>query len=793
MKVKKAPDPTAINNIDGKFFRLIVANIEDHAILMIDPNGYILSWNQGAQHIKGYTEEEIIGKHISTFYTSQDIKNNVPRNNLNEALKKGVYQVEGWRVKKDGTLFWADVVFTTIYNDEGHLAGFAKVTRDVTERKKKEDQKTLVNAELERRVKENTEKIIANETRFRQLIENSYDGISLIDKAFNVIYRSKSSQRINGWSNNEVVTASIIDLAHPDDKEIIEQVMLDLLDHPGTTMISNHRSRHRSGNYIWLECVFTNMLNNANINAIVCNFRDVTEKKRADEEIQNNHIKLVEASQKQEAILNALPPNVVLINKKGKIIAVNESWKKFTLLNNLGIPNFGISYSYLAISERATGVDKVNNNKIAKGINDVIKGTKKEFTLEYACTSNQKKAWYQVVIAPIADGSQSGAVILHIDITDRKKAEELLLQSEANLRSVFENTDLAIVLFDTELKIVSFNTNARDQGFANFNKKLKVGASAFSYFPKQRKPIIKKMLQRVYNGETAEYETCYLINGVEQWYEARWISVINNQQVIIGVILTLQNITGKKLADLERDKITADLVQRNKDLEQFTYIVSHNLRAPVANIRGLSNLLNGYEPGEMDAAETLQALSYSVNNLDKVIIDLNSILQISKQVNDTIEPILLTELVDEVQLGISEMVRKNKVVITCNFEAIDRIYSLKGYIYSIFQNMVINSIKYRRTDIRPEINISSQVEGDKVHIFFKDNGKGIDLDKNASHLFGLYKRFDTSVEGKGMGLFMVKLQAESLGGNVTVKSKLNEGTEFRVELPVRMKDRYVKS
>jgi PAS domain S-box-containing protein len=83
---------------------------------MIDPNGMIMSWNQGAQHIKGYEESEVLGKHISLFYTSEDNENNVPRHNLNQALKNGSYECEGWRVRKNGDRFWANVVFTTIYN-----------------------------------------------------------------------------------------------------------------------------------------------------------------------------------------------------------------------------------------------------------------------------------------------------------------------------------------------------------------------------------------------------------------------------------------------------------------------------------------------------------------------------------------------------------------------------------------------------------------------------------------------------------------------------------------------------
>jgi PAS domain S-box-containing protein len=906
MSKKTSPKSMSDKSFNEKLFRLLVAQVKDHAIFMIDPNGYILSWNEGAEYIKGYTEEEIIGKHISLFYTPEAVKNNEPRKNLNEALKNGVSEAEEWRTRKDGSLFWAHIVLTTLYNDEGHLTGFANVIRDSTEQKKINDRKTRLNAELEQQVRENTEKIIANEQRFRQLIENSYDGISLMDENLNVIFRSKSSQRINGWTNTERGSLSIIDLAHPDDKESLKNLISQILKKPELPIISTYRSRHKLGHYMWIECVYTNMLSDININAIVCNFRDVTERKAKDEElkkktaqienilesinegfialdkdlcytyankkvgemvnrdpdsllgqyiwsvfpeaidtptfkaydkalkekqyvyfedyfeplnlwhendiyptengisvftrditerkkaeaeIERNHIQLLEASSTQAAILNALPPNIVLVNEKGKIIAVNESWKKFTLDNNLGVPQFGIGYNYLAIAEAATGIDKNTNNKIAKGLKDVIVGNKKEFTLEYECTSLTKKMWCQIIVSPLADNTHKGAVVLHIDITDRKMAEAALIQSEANLRSVFENTDLIIVLFDNDLNIVSFNTNAKEKGRINFGKKLKIGASAYSYFPKERKELIQKIVQKVTtDNETACYETTYVINDNLIWYEVKWICVVNKDNESIGVILTLDNITGKKHAELERDKMTADLVQRNKDLEQFTYIVSHNLRAPVANIRGLSNLLNGFEAvDKQDNASALLALSYSVNTLDKVIIDLNNILQIGKQVNDPIETVSLPGLVEEIKSGIHEMIRKNKAQITYDFEALDELYTLKGYMYSIFQNLVINSIKFKQPGISPKIEISSAVVGNSIHLCFKDNGKGIDLIKNTPHLFGLYKRFDTSVEGKGMGLFMVKLQTESLGGIINVNSEIDKGTEFILEFPMKLK------
>ncbi|MGZ4100022.1 MAG: sensor histidine kinase, partial [Bacteroidia bacterium] len=109
--------------------------------------------------------------------------------------------------------------------------------------------------------------------------------------------------------------------------------------------------------------------------------------------------------------------------------------------------------------------------------------------------------------------------------------------------------------------------------------------------------------------------------------------------------------------------------------------------------------------------------------------------------------------------------------------------SVKSYVHSIFYNLISNSIKYRKPDKALVITIKSEVNKERIMISFKDNGIGIDLIKHGDKIFGLYSRFHLNIEGKGMGLFMIKTEAESLGGNITVKSKPGEGAEFIVELP----------
>ena len=130
------------------------------------------------------------------------------------------------------------------------------------------------------------------------------------------------------------------------------------------------------------------------------------------------------------------------------------------------------------------------------------------------------------------------------------------------------------------------------------------------------------------------------------------------------------------------------------------------------------------------------------------------------------------------------MIIKNSVVVSCNFDEISELTMLKSYLYSIFQNLIVNSIKYRRSETSPVISIKSEVKNGKAIISFEDNGKGIDLEKYGPQLFGLYKRFDFTVEGKGMGLFMVKMQVENLGGTITVESEPDKGTRFLIELPL---------
>jgi PAS domain S-box-containing protein len=141
-------------------FRLLVRGVRDYGILMLDRNGYILSWNEGAERLKGYREAEIVGKHFSVFYLPEDVHDGKPEANLKAAVANGNCEDEGWRVRKDGSRFWANVVITALRDGRGELCGFAKVTRDVAERRKREEALWEANEKLELRLKQRAAELL---------------------------------------------------------------------------------------------------------------------------------------------------------------------------------------------------------------------------------------------------------------------------------------------------------------------------------------------------------------------------------------------------------------------------------------------------------------------------------------------------------------------------------------------------------------------------------------------------------------------------------------------------------
>jgi signal transduction histidine kinase len=177
--------------------------------------------------------------------------------------------------------------------------------------------------------------------------------------------------------------------------------------------------------------------------------------------------------------------------------------------------------------------------------------------------------------------------------------------------------------------------------------------------------------------------------------------------------------------------------------------------------------------------------------LDDVIKDLNKILDIKSGKHQKIEPVSLDKKLAEVKKMLSKQITANEAIIKEDFTGIVVFESISPFVGSIMYNLISNAIKYRRPDVVPIISIKSYDLGKFVKITFEDNGLGIDVKRFRSKLFNLYNRFHDHIEGKGVGLYLVKTQAELLGGSVMIKSKLQVGTKFTVLIKKSQKLDYI--
>jgi PAS domain S-box-containing protein len=247
--------------------RLLVASVHDYAIFALDPYGYVLTWNAGAERFKGYKAHDIIGKHFSIFYPDTDKKAGKPEWELKVAADNGSVEDEGWRVRKDGSQFWANVVITALRDESGQLVGFAKVTRDLTERR-------------------NAEQVLRqSEERMRLLVENVADyGMFTLDPHGSIVSWNGGAQRISGYGADEIIGRHFSIFYPADDiAERTPEAQLDIALRDGRFEEEGWRVR-KSGAVFWSSIVITALrAEDGHLVGFATLTRDLTERRAATE------------------------------------------------------------------------------------------------------------------------------------------------------------------------------------------------------------------------------------------------------------------------------------------------------------------------------------------------------------------------------------------------------------------------------------------------------------------------------------------------------------------------------
>jgi PAS domain S-box-containing protein len=251
-------------------FRLLVEGVKDYAIFMLDPAGRVATWNAGAERLKGYRAQEVVGQHFSRFYTREDIEGGKPDNELKTAASQGRLEDEGWRLRKDGSRFWADVVITAIRNNSGELLGFSKVTRDFTDRKRAEDAVQL------------------SEQRFRALFEFSPDAVLVTDQQGNIAEVNGQVENFFGYDRAELLGQPVEVLIPERFRKTHPARRNEYASNPRTRPMGiglELRGRRKNGSEFPVDIMLSTVETPAG-KIVLSVIRDLSEKVRTQEELQ---------------------------------------------------------------------------------------------------------------------------------------------------------------------------------------------------------------------------------------------------------------------------------------------------------------------------------------------------------------------------------------------------------------------------------------------------------------------------------------------------------------------------
>lgn len=301
-------------------YRLLVQSVIDYAIYMLTPEGVVSNWNAGAQRAKGYTGEEIIGEHFSVFYSAEERATQLPQKNLQTARDQGRFEAEGWRLRKDGSAFWAHVVIDAVHDDDGHLVGFAKVTRDCTEQRR---------ALLEQR---------EQERHFRLLVQGVNDyAIYMLDPLGHVINWNAGAERAKGYTHDEIVGQHFSVFYTPADRAAgLPAQCLDAARQTGRFEAQGLRQR-KDGSHFWTNVVIEaihdddgQLLGFAKIT------RDITERRQyeldllaAKELAEAQSEKMAALSQFLDSVISNIPSSVMVLDVASRqILLANPQAEK---------------------------------------------------------------------------------------------------------------------------------------------------------------------------------------------------------------------------------------------------------------------------------------------------------------------------------------------------------------------------------------------------------------------------------------------------------------------------------
>lgn len=470
-------------------------------------------------------------------------------------------------------------------------------------------------------------------------------------------------------------------------------------------------------------------------------------------------------------LVDSIPQIIYRTDCLEQILFVNKSFNKYFGVNISNISGRNV-YEFFNDS-LAAEFRKYDRKVLDTGamVGDII---------SYESNTDEKKRFIEFHKIPIRNTTSDivGIQSIFWDITERKKAEIELKEAELKFRTLVENSLAGVYIFqEGQFKYV----NPKFSQIFGYHQnemidRLPIEAIIFSEDQSTVLDTHQNLLSAT--QDSIRYE----LRGIRKDGTLISIEVFDSKTYYMGdiaIIGTVIDITERKNHELQLLNLFNESISQNKRLKNFAYIVSHNIRSQAANISGLIGCMSATDD-EVMKKEFYEMLKISSEKLEETISDLNEITTVQNDNQKSKQILSLHKEVETITKDLDTLILQSNTTIINNIPEDLKINVVPSYLESSLLNLVSNAIKYRSPDREPVIQFSSVRDKGKIELHVKDNGIGIDLNKNGEKIFGMYKTFLNSKESRGFGLYLTKNQIEAMGGSIDVESEKGKGSVFKI-------------
>lgn len=618
-----------------------------------------------------------------------------------------------------------------------------------------------------------------NEEKLRKLFELSPLGIALNRMDGRFVEVNAAMSRITGYSLRELNQLSYWDLT-PEKYADQEAIQLKGLADKGRYGPYEKEYIRKNGQPVDVLLNGLKLVTSRGEEFIWSIVEDISQRKKMESELR-------ESEEKYRSVVTTLSEGLVLHDPTGKIMFANRAAERVLGLTRAQMEGRdSLDSCWKSIHEDGTDYPGETHPaaitlKTGEAVEGAIMGVHKP---------DGSLSWIRINSRPVhSDGNHLlGVVATFLDITTQKENEREI----EKLVFLAQNTDNAVTVTDPDTKIEWINAAYEKISGYSLNELIGQPAGKLVQGPgtnRKEKERIRKALRRKENVEAELLN--YRKDGTPYWISLNILPILNKNNQVRNFISIQSDITGRKAREESLRKLSRDLINRNQELLHFNQVVSHNLRAPAANIIGLTELffqIAGSDPAPAaengQLTEIAEHLRESAGKLDEVLRDVSEILEYGQGLTERKSPVDLKEVIQGVTTLLTVQIKETGGRVNTGGLKVTIVNSVRGVLSGVFLNLISNSLKYRAPGRAPRIDISSrETNGGKIEIRCRDNGLGIDLERHGKDIFGMYKRFHPIVEGKGLGLYLSRLQLEKLGGEISVESQPGQGTVFKIVLP----------